>query len=275
MNPQIKETITIGADPELFFIDNSNALVPSEFIIQGTKTSPKPISENGHFVLNDNVMAEFNIPPSENFEEFYENIEFVKNYLAEKASELNCKLHIKPSGEFQLENLLSAEKFNEFGCEPDLSIYNFNSQPSNQEYSPMRYCGGHVHCGYDKKKYPNIETRIVEMMDLLLAVPSVILDEDTARRSNYGQAGRYRIKNYGLEYRSLSNFWIEHKEYMEFVFSQSKLAITIVMENLDSNLKEDLQEIINNSDKEAAHLICAKYNITLPTIKINEHERAV
>lgn len=275
MNPQIKEKITLGADPELFFVNSSGELIPSENIIEGSKTNPKPITELGHFVLNDNVMAEFNIPPSETFKEFNENIETVKNYLAEKAAEVDCSLYINPSGEFKLENLLSASKFNEFGCEPDLSIYNFTNRIHIDEYSPKRYAGGHIHCGYDKVKYPNIETRIVEMMDLLLAVPSVILDSDDSRRMFYGQAGRYRIKPYGLEYRSLSNFWIEHQEYMEFVFNQSKLAITIVMENLDSNLKEDLEEIINTSNTEAAHEICAKYQITLPTIKIFENARAV
>jgi len=46
------------------------------------------------------------------------------------------------------------------------------------------------------------------MMDLYLGVPSVLMDKGELRKQLYGKAGAYRMKPYGVEYRTLSNFWI-------------------------------------------------------------------
>ncbi len=39
-------------------------------------------------------------------------------------------------------------------------------------------------------------------------MPAIILDKDKVRTRNYGKPGNFRPKPYGMEYRTLSNFWI-------------------------------------------------------------------
>lgn len=268
--------VTIGADPEVFFATQEGQIVPSEYVISGSKDAPKPINKPGFYVLNDNIMAEFNIPPASTKNEFYDNIQEALSYLAEKALDAgDLKVEITPTALLTIDELKSATRGMEFGCEPDECIYNSSFEEGaillEQGY---RFAGGHVHVGYDKQQYPNIERRIVEVLDLLLSVPFVVLDDDKLRRSIYGKAGRFRIKSYGLEYRSLSNYWLKHKELVEFVFEQAQLAVQIVVENLDNKIEEDLNSIIDNSDVEAAHSLMAKYQITLPSIKIYEQQFA-
>ena len=49
-------------------------------------------------------------------------------------------------------------------------------------------------------------------MDYTLGLDSLLLDSDTRRRSMYGRAGSFRFKEYGIEYRTLSNFWIKNNK---------------------------------------------------------------
>jgi len=264
---QTKQIITVGADPELFF-HNGDEYKQAIDYIKGTKNTPYFITKEGHAVLNDNVMAEFNIPPSLTAKEFIRNINIVKDYLSEKASEKDSIIEIKASAVFNYDELFKNTQGMEFGCEPDECIYeNTDSADNlNLSMSMTRYAGGHIHVGYPKELYPNVERRIVEMMDFLLGVPSVILDPDRDRRIHYGKAGRFRIKPYGLEYRSLSNFWIENDEYMEYVFKQTNLAVNAVMSNVDSFFEGSAKDVINNSDVDEAHYLCAKYAINLPKL---------
>jgi hypothetical protein len=43
-------------------------------------------------------------------------------------------------------------------------------------------------------------------------------DSDKKRRELYGALGAYRPKSYGVEYRVLSNAWLESKEKMDIVY---------------------------------------------------------
>ena len=64
--PQISR-ITIGADPECFIVvrDKHNGDTPYPIVgmLGGTKDNPLVIAD-GYAVVEDNVMAEFNIPAS-------------------------------------------------------------------------------------------------------------------------------------------------------------------------------------------------------------------
>src|SRR5699024_1887019 len=89
MNPIMAKinNITLGADPELFLqkIDKSE-VVSAIGLIGGTKDNPKPISEKGHSIQEDNVLVEFNIPPSFTKEEFVDNIKYCLDYIEELAN---------------------------------------------------------------------------------------------------------------------------------------------------------------------------------------------
>lgn len=80
---QIKN-ITVGADPEMFIYDKKNKKVISSIgMIPGEKGDPwRDDSWPEGFGLEiDNILAEFNIPPVTNKEDFIKNMNFMKNYI--------------------------------------------------------------------------------------------------------------------------------------------------------------------------------------------------
>jgi len=79
--------IKIGADPELFIKDRDNKIVPAFLLVDGTKDNPTPISDDGHAIQYDNVMMEYNIPPSSTVEEFIKHNRFVLNYIKDTICE--------------------------------------------------------------------------------------------------------------------------------------------------------------------------------------------
>lgn len=264
-----KNTITIGADPELFLHDGTN-FIPSEKFIKGTKKKPFEF-EPGFAVLNDNVMCEYNIPPATTAEEFLKYNLKVHAYLREKTK---CNLVFIPTAWFDEEILFKSKGYREFGCEPDRCIYENEQESINIFNQPYRFAGGHVHVGYPNKIFPAIESRVVAMMDVLLGIPFTVIDKDNMRRRAYGKAGRFRVKEFGIEYRSLSNHWLTNPELIRYVFNQAVLAVNTVMHNVDRVYSEiDVEEIINNGMSDKALEICQQYNIKLPTIKELEYAR--
>src|SRR5690606_27611941 len=90
----------------------------------------------------------------------------------------------------------------------------------------LRTAGGHIHVGYDNPDNA-MSADIVLAMDVMLGVPSVLIDGDTRRRQMYGKAGCFRFKEYGLEYRTLSNFWIMSEERIRWAFRQTQQAVAV------------------------------------------------
>ena len=84
--------------------------------------------------------------------------------------------------------------------------------------------GGHVHVGGVEDINPKT---MVRMLDLTVGLLD-IFDTDTRRREFYGQPGRYRDKPYGVEYRSLSNFWIQKDSTIEMVYDGVIQAANLV-----------------------------------------------
>ena len=108
---------------------------------------------------------------------------------------------------------------------------------------------------------------IIKTADLYLGVPSVILDNDTERRKLYGKAGCLRPKPYGVEYRTLSNFWIWDKKTISWVYHQVATCINKCEEFISSTTEEDrlkIQDCINNNDKDTAKQLINTWSIALP-----------
>lgn len=211
--------ITIGADPELFIKDSrTGGVVPICGLLGGTKDEPKPLEElgDGYSVQEDNVMAEFNIPPCTNYEAFSRSV--LRGVSAVESlvrTSSNNVLALDFAGErlFPVEMLRSPQA-RQFGCSADFDAYARGAahQPIRpiqleDEGGAWRFAGGHVHIGYDN---PNSipDYVVAQMCDVVLGLPSVALDEQPKRRELYGTPGRYRPTPYGIEYRTLSNFWI-------------------------------------------------------------------
>lgn len=267
--------VKLGADPEVFLIDtNTGKVISAEGIIGGTKDSPKKISEVGHCVQEDNVMAEFNIPPAIDKESFSKDIQFVIDYLNE-STHTNTKVLIAASAELE-SHFLETPQAKMFGCDPDFNVWlrGINESPSSE--STLRTCGGHIHIGYENPEMEKSE-EIIRFMDLYLGVPSILMDTDTRRREMYGKAGCFRFKSYGVEYRTLSNFWVASNELREWAFENTMLAVKAVnnKDAISDKLATELVECINTQNKTMAMQIIKEFNIPILETKQVLYEKVI
>ncbi len=266
---QIKN-VTIGADPEVFFEDlKTNKIISAEGLIGGSKNDPKPLAKKGCFIQEDNIMAEYNIPPCNSLDDFIHNINYVRNHLNLLAKEHNAKLSKKSSSLIE-EKYLNTKQAKMFGCDPDYNVYlqTVNDPvPSNTNF---RSCGGHIHVGFNVDDFvdddiTDIVEKIVKAMDFTLGLESVILDLDVNRRTTYGKSGNFRFKSYGVEYRTLSNFWTKDTQGMKWAFEKTFKAIELVnsglIDYLDNTYSNQVQKAINQSDVKLAKKLLDKITI--------------
>ena len=267
--------VTIGADPELFLM-REGELKSSIGLIGGSKYEPRPLGDKlGFFVQEDNVAVEFNIPPAETLQAFCDSIAYGKEQLTNEISKYGFSLAIKASAIFPESQLLNPAARN-FGCDPDYNAWKNgrrNPRPRAKD-SRLRSCGGHIHIGYPEDS--NLDKRrLVQLMDLYLGVPSVIMDDDNQRRQLYGRAGAYRDTDYGLEYRTLSNFWLRSSELTAWAYTQTIRAVNRATQfgkpdgNKDHfttfmgdySLGTDITKSINKGNVNLAHKLSVHYDL--------------
>ena len=70
---------------------------------------------------------------------------------------------------------------------------------------------------------------MVKQLDRSLALASILWDDDTQRRTMYGQLGCFRPKPYGVEYRVLSNAWVKDERLAAWVFNAAKKAVEALL----------------------------------------------
>lgn len=251
-----KPGFTFGADPELFVVDqNGNGVFP-EFI-PGDKKNPVPVK--GGAIQRDGMAAEFNIDPSSSYEEFNQNIVSV---LKEMKSLLpkGYKLVSTPSMTFSEDVWDKApEEAKTLGCSPDFNALTggVNTPPNDPENPRMRCLGGHLHIGWTKGKTMDDLDHIghgrdlVKQLDWYLAAWSLQQDTDKNRRRLYGKAGSCRFKDYGVEYRTLSSFWVLNANSRLQVWNRMQRAIeamrTDYMPDTASKYNDMLVEAINTA----------------------------
>lgn len=251
-----KHKIKLGSDPEIF-IEQNGEIVSAVGMIPGTKDEPHPITDKGHFIQTDNIAFEFNIPPCETADEYVENINFVKEHLEVLAKANNCTLSLLASSEINSIHL-QTEQAQTFGCEPDLNVYLEDLNPKPDSNTNLRCVGAHVHIGYENPDF-EVSERIVKMFDIFVTLPSLLKDNDERRRELYGKAGSFRVKDFGVECRALSNFWIHSDKLIKWVFNQTIKAVETVLNNEDESFirkfSERVQEAIDSNNKEVTKLL--------------------
>ena len=253
---------TIGADPEFFIKDKNEKLKSIIGLLHGgSKHNPVSIDDHGDFkMLEDNVAAEYNIPPTSDKETFIQNILYPQEAITAMLHTKNFTISSKASASFP-DTELKHENAWIFGCEPDYNAWTeeANEKPECPDKN-FRSCGGHIHVGYDWKE--NIEDifRKVKNMDVWLGLWSVIKDPDTERKKLYGKAGAFRPKDYGFEYRVLSNFWIFDPQIISEIFDRTQKALE---ENRDfiNTEKETIIKIINEGNQEHARKFIQYYGL--------------
>lgn len=262
--------ILLGCDPEIFFVDQSQVFRSVIGKIGGSKEHPLPLTDlgDGFAVQEDNVAAEFNIPPAKNAEEFVKSVQSTLNFLIEGVrGSYGFDLSRVSAAEFPAEELANP-KAQEFGCDPDFNAWTGRRNPRPKADSPyLRTAGGHIHVGYTTdvslgKERAEHAKKIIRSMDLFLGVPSVLMDKGERRKELYGCAGAFRLKPYGVEYRTLSNFWIMSPRLCQWAWDNTLRAVQAV--DAQFPVEEDRELIvnaINSNEKDMARHLVNKYKL--------------
>lgn len=270
MSDKVK-LIAFGSDPEGIIHDSDNNPVSAVGLVPGTKYSPHPIDEKGNYIQTDNVMVEYCLPPTKNPKELHDNMLFCMKWTRDNLPQGHQVKLI--ASEIYPDNQLQTDQAKEFGCEPDYNAWNNseeNTKPS-AENKNLRTCGGHLHVSYDNPT-KEMNEKFVQMLDLYLAIPFLLLDPDDRRRELYGKAGAYRPKVYGFEYRVLSNYWLSSEELIKYVFDQVEFVNSQANWGIfNPYYTREIQLAINNNNKEKAAKLISWFKI--PTLKLIEIEK--
>jgi hypothetical protein len=219
--------VSIGADPELFAFEGDKP-VSVHNLLPGSKHFPMKVPRGA--IQVDGVAAEFNIDPCSNSRSFLKNIKHVRGLMQKilNTKNPNLKLVATPTAVFSEEYFKDLPtEAKALGCEPDYNAYTREPNPKPETDKPMRTGSGHVHIGWDTVdlKAPNyIDTvcGLVKELDFVLYRQSFAWDNDYVRQELYGKPGAFRFKPYGLEYRVLSNKWLDNDATINFIFDATK-----------------------------------------------------
>lgn len=246
--------ILIGADPEVFVRSKAtNQLISGHGLIPGDKKNPFKV-QNGA-VQVDGMALEFNIDPAATKAEFQKNITSVYTQLGLMVPDFI--LEIEPYAEFS-KDVLKATPASSLilGCEPDYNGWTGGENNTPNAEVPYRTASGHVHIGWtegqDTSSLEHFGTccAIARQMDYYLGLYSLLWDGDNRRRSMYGQAGAFRPKPYGMEYRTLSNVWLKDPALTDWVYDSAYKGTKDFFDGLDLADRElnYAQEQINNNN---------------------------
>lgn len=210
----LMDGMKIGADPELFIYDTENdEYICPDGLIPGTKEEPFKV--DGGAVQQDGFAAEFNIDPCTNYSDFSDRMRGVQDQL-QKMLPKNYVLRPDASAQFSPEQWdRASDQTKVLGCSPDYNAWTLNVNPPAKAKDMLRCAGGHLHFGWTEdadmtdKEYYKAVIDLVRQLDWMLGGWSLNYDKDKLRRKMYGKAGSMRFKPYGVEYRTLSNFWLD------------------------------------------------------------------
>lgn len=248
MNDQIREMINVqfGCDPEIFLtrggqVIGAERVIPEEGL-NSPSTDPgsnrlKSVGRKG--IVLDGVQVELN--PSSNTcrallgDEISAAFKTLKAHLSKLdgvSANFTQVVDVDPK---ELEGL--SEKAKALGCAPSKNIYDRGAQIGvNPATYTKRSAGGHIHLGLTQT--PTLlkeRERLVPLLDVLVGNTAVLMDRhpgNRERRKVYGRAGEHRLPDHGLEYRTLSNFWLHAYPLMSGVMGLSKLAVCLLSETL-------------------------------------------
>ncbi len=258
------QQILVGCDPEVFV--KKGGLFHSAYgLIKGDKKNPQPVHKGA--VQVDGMALEFNINPAASEDEFCLNVQAVYDTLRNMVPDY--QVVAVPVADFD-PAYMKAQPFEalELGCDPDFNGWTLSANEKPNGDRPFRTASGHVHIGWTKDEdispgstHYMRSACVAREMDFYLALPSLAYDKDTRRRELYGNPGCFRPKPYGVEYRTLSNAWLNSENTISWVFRAVQYGMKQVMSGVFlADKYGDIQHIIKSSDwKEAKKIISAEH----------------
>lgn len=226
-------TIYMGCDPELFFEQGGEIIGAEKVLGKEERILGHGLDSSTKLVL-DGVQAEINLPAMTCRQSLANYIARVIYSTAEKLKGSDIKICYRGVVDVTQKELDTlSDKSKVFGCAPSLNLYEPGVTPGvDPKVYLKRSAGGHIHLGFDHwAPVYKARTRLVPILDVLLGNTCVLIDRDPAnaeRRKVYGRAGEYRLPKHGLEYRTLSNFWLRSYELTSLVFGLARTAVNIL-----------------------------------------------
>lgn len=259
--------VLIGSDFEMFVVDNTGKFVSAIPYIEGTKNEPMAVSEKGHMIQHDGVLAECNVPPVGIYDrdEFWKNVQFVMQECSDRLPD-KLKLECCANGDFAPDQLNDPEA-REAGCTISYNAWTqLAEEPPNFSESTKRCAGFHIHIsapGFNVQE----GMRLIRIMDINVALPMLFVDKDRERRLLYGKMGSFRYKDYnntvsGVEFRVLSNVVIKNKEIFDHVWASIQKSISQFNKGMDYiEYKENAEKAINGYNLDIAETLCEALDV--------------
>jgi hypothetical protein len=258
-----KSNIFLGCDPEIF-VTAENELFPAYKFLP-----PKQEAKlfNGVYtnarVFWDGFQAEFSLSETPCVAHVVDGIREGLRGVHELARLNNPTAKLTTRNVFQIPvKTLRSEKeeFVMLGCNPSQNVYGMLGEDVfDARKLRYRFAGGHIHFGISKFNFTREENEsFVRALDAILGVWSVGAAanfDNPIRRKYYGLAGEYRLPKHGLEYRTLSNFWITHPGLANLVLMFARAVFGFWRSGLAKNWVAHPQEVvetINNCDVKTA-----------------------
>lgn len=226
--------ITIGADPE-FFLKNKTDYISAHNLVPGTKSKPHPLYRGA--VQADGTAVEFNIEPAFTADDFALSIQAVLAQVRAMIP-LEYQFSYTPAVQYKENYFDELPEFSkELGCDPDYNAYTGAANPRpnpSKRYKTLRTGAGHLHIGFTSTKDHTGQSHMWDCKTLVQALDKYFMffverwDKDKTRQNLYGGWGAFRPKPYGVEYRVLSNAWLNHPTLWSWLFD-STVAITKVL----------------------------------------------
>ena len=277
--------VKLGTDPEAFLrkgpeIIGSERVVPAE----GLK------GRGGVSIVRDGVQLELTVRAATFRDLVARDIGTAFERLKEEIADFEgVEVDFDPVVAISKEELDSLSECSRiFGCQPSYNYYGLEKPDIDGSKYYFRSAGGHIHLGlsipiFDNGKYTVVgklengmedrryeidkRKRLVPILDALVGNTSVMIDRHplvVERRKLYGMAGEYRLPYHGLEYRTLSNFWLQSYQLMSLMFGLAKMAVGVLHTELVYNdgteeklwklVDQDaVRDAIHNNDLKLAH----------------------
>ena len=259
--------LKIGADPELFVTDDKGTIICAHGLVPGSKEEPYKVPKG--FVQVDGTALELGIDPvalrKGGQKAFSSSILQVKADIIARSGKSMSLASFTVFEEEVFRDM--PEEAKEMGCDPDHNAWTEQENPGPDPETRARAVGGHVHIGwgngFDLKDPAHLDMcrELIKQLDASLGLHSVLEDKGTKRRALYGAAGAFRPKPYGVEYRSLSNYWIITEELCQKVYTRSLQAIKDLRDGIrywELANEKDIQLAINTSNKGLARSCLAQ-----------------
>ncbi len=225
-----------GGDPEFFLSDKDGNVVGSERFIP--KDGLMLNTQSG--IIRDGVQAEIKFRPDtcratvgNGIKAIFITLQTALNKEKQFGASFNPVIKVDKR---ELDQL--SEDARVLGCAPSINVYNADATVNVKKGFRTRSAGGHIHLGltqYSDMMSDGTRKRLIPIMDILVGNTCVLIDRDPGqaeRRKTYGRAGEARLPAHGLEYRTLSNFWLRSYQLFSLVMGLSRLACNVVRTDL-------------------------------------------